>query len=385
MFAVHFGAGNIGRGFIGGLLHDAGYEVCFVDVNTEIVKLLNEKKEYKIVLANQEREEQLITGVSAVNSIANPERVIEMIAGADLVTTAVGPNILGIISDLVYKGLKKRSEAVEAPLNIIACENMIGGSAFLKEKVYEKAAAEEKAQFDKLFAFPNAAVDRIVPNQTNDDPLMVLVEPFYEWVVDASAMIGDVPNIGGVKFVEDLAPYIERKLYTVNTGHASIAYLGYLNGFHAIDKAVRSEVINQVVSGALKETGEVIIEKYGFDQDDHLDYINKILSRFENPFIIDDVTRVGRSPLRKLGKDDRLFGPALSFFELFKEVPENLTHVIAAALLFDVEEDGEAVELKNKVEASGAANTLSEITGLDKNHPIILQVETVYRKLKGRK
>jgi mannitol-1-phosphate 5-dehydrogenase len=385
MFAVHFGAGNIGRGFIGGLLHDAGYEVCFVDVNTEIVKLLNEKKEYKIVLANQEREEQLITGVSAVNSIANPERVIEMIAGADLVTTAVGPNILGIISDLVYKGLKKRSEAVEAPLNIIACENMIGGSAFLKEKVYEKAAAEEKAQFDKLFAFPNAAVDRIVPNQTNDDPLMVLVEPFYEWVVDASAMIGDVPNIGGVKFVEDLAPYIERKLYTVNTGHASIAYLGYLNGFHAIDKAVRSEVINQVVSGALKETGEVIIEKYGFDQDDHLDYINKILSRFENPFIIDDVTRVGRSPLRKLGKDDRLFGPALSFFELFKEVPENLTHVIAAALLFEVEEDGEAVELKNKVEASGAANTLSEITGLDKNHPIILQVETVYRKLKGRK
>jgi mannitol-1-phosphate 5-dehydrogenase len=385
MLAVHFGAGNIGRGFIGGLLHDAGYEVCFVDVNTEIVKLLNEKKEYKIVLANQEREEQLITGVSAVNSIANPEKVIEMIAGADLVTTAVGPNILGIISDLVYKGLKKRSEAVEAPLNIIACENMIGGSAFLKEKVYEKAAAEEKAQFDKLFAFPNAAVDRIVPNQTNDDPLMVLVEPFYEWVVDASAMIGDVPNIGGVKFVEDLAPYIERKLYTVNTGHASIAYLGYLNGFHAIDKAVRSEVINQVVSGALKETGEVIIEKYGFDQDDHLDYINKILSRFENPFIIDDVTRVGRSPLRKLGKDDRLFGPALSFFELFKEVPENLTHVIAAALLFDVEEDGEAVELKNKVEASGAANTLSEITGLDKNHPIILQVETVYRKLKGRK
>jgi mannitol-1-phosphate 5-dehydrogenase len=385
MLAVHFGAGNIGRGFIGGLLHDAGYEVCFVDVNTEIVNLLNEKKEYKIVLANQEKEEQLITGVSALNSMENPEKVIEMIAGADLVTTAVGPNILGIIADLVYKGLKKRSEASDVPLNIIACENMIGGSAFLKEKVYEKAAEEEKAQFDKQFAFPNAAVDRIVPNQTNDDPLMVVVEPFYEWVVDASAMIGDVPDIDGVKFVEDLAPYIERKLYTVNTGHASIAYLGYLNGFHEIDKAIKNEEINEVVSGALKETGEVIIEKYGFEQNDHLEYINKILGRFENPFIIDDVKRVGRSPLRKLGKNDRLFGPALSFFELFKEVPESLTKVIAAALLFDAEEDGEAVELKKKVEISGAANTLSEITGLDKNHPIILQVETVYRKVEGMK
>jgi mannitol-1-phosphate 5-dehydrogenase len=385
MLAIHFGAGNIGRGFIGGLLHDAGYEVCFVDVNTEIVNLLNEKKEYKIVLANQEKEEQLITGVSALNSMENPEKVIEMIAGADLVTTAVGPNILGIIADLVYKGLKKRSEASDVPLNIIACENMIGGSAFLKEKVYEKAAEEEKAQFDKQFAFPNAAVDRIVPNQTNDDPLMVVVEPFYEWVVDASAMIGDVPDIDGVKFVEDLAPYIERKLYTVNTGHASIAYLGYLNGIHEIDKAIKNEEINEVVSGALKETGEVIIEKYGFEQNDHLEYINKILGRFENPFIIDDVKRVGRSPLRKLGKNDRLFGPALSFFELFKEVPESLTKVIAAALLFDAEEDGEAVELKKKVETSGAANTLSEITGLDKNHPIILQVETVYRKVEGMK
>jgi mannitol-1-phosphate 5-dehydrogenase len=385
MLAIHFGAGNIGRGFIGGLLHDAGYEVCFVDVNTEIVNLLNEKKEYKIVLANQEKEEQLITGVSALNSMENPEKVIEMIAGADLVTTAVGPNILGIIADLVYKGLKKRSEASDVPLNIIACENMIGGSAFLKEKVYEKAAEEEKAQFDKQFAFPNAAVDRIVPNQTNDDPLMVVVEPFYEWVVDASAMIGDVPDIDGVKFVEDLAPYIERKLYTVNTGHASIAYLGYLNGIHEIDKAIKNEEINEVVSGALKETGEVIIEKYGFEQNDHLEYINKILGRFENPFIIDDVKRVGRSPLRKLGKNDRLFGPALSFFELFKEVPESLTKVIAAALLFDAEEDGEVVELKKKVETSGAANTLSEITGLDKNHPIILQVETVYRKVEGMK
>jgi mannitol-1-phosphate 5-dehydrogenase len=385
MLAVHFGAGNIGRGFIGGLLHDAGYEVCFVDVNTEIVNLLNEKKEYKIVLANQEKEEQLITDVSALNSMENPEKVIEMIAGADLVTTAVGPNILGIIADLVYKGLKKRSEASDVPLNIIACENMIGGSAFLKEKVYEKAAEEEKAQFDKQFAFPNAAVDRIVPNQTNDDPLMVVVEPFYEWVVDASAMIGDVPDIDGVKFVEDLAPYIERKLYTVNTGHASIAYLGYLNGIHEIDKAIKNEEINEVVSGALKETGEVIIEKYGFEQNDHLEYINKILGRFENPFIIDDVKRVGRSPLRKLGKNDRLFGPALSFFELFKEVPESLTKVIAAALLFDAEEDGEAVELKKKVETSGAANTLSEITGLDKNHPIILQVEAVCRKVEGMK
>lgn len=44
MIALHFGAGNIGRGFIGALLHHSGYDVVFADVNDTMVSLLNEKK-----------------------------------------------------------------------------------------------------------------------------------------------------------------------------------------------------------------------------------------------------------------------------------------------------------------------------------------------------
>ena len=51
MRAVHFGAGNIGRGFIGEVLAANGFEITFVDVNHTIIDALNERKEYEIDLS----------------------------------------------------------------------------------------------------------------------------------------------------------------------------------------------------------------------------------------------------------------------------------------------------------------------------------------------
>lgn len=202
MLAVHFGAGNIGRGFIGLLLNEAGYHTTFVDVNKEIVDLLNERNEYKVVLAAESKNEVIVSDVSALNSMTEPEKVIEAIAKADLITTAVGPNILPIIAKLLAKGLQERVKSNKSPLNVIACENLIGGSTLLKKHVYEQIDETEKGMFDQWFAFPDAAVDRIVPNQVNDDKLLVMVEPYYEWVVDQSMMVGETPAIKGITFVE---------------------------------------------------------------------------------------------------------------------------------------------------------------------------------------
>ena len=138
MQAVHFGAGNIGRGFIGSLLYQSGFETCFVDVNSELVDLINDKKEYRVQLANESQEELIVKNVRAINSATDPQLVIEAIVQADFVSAAVGPNVLPHIAVLLAKGLKERLEQSDKPLTIIACENMIGGSALLKEKVYEQ-------------------------------------------------------------------------------------------------------------------------------------------------------------------------------------------------------------------------------------------------------
>ncbi len=381
MIAVHFGAGNIGRGFIGNLLYQSGFETCFVDVNSELVNLINEKKQYRVELANAAHEGLLVKNVRAINSATDPELVIETIAKADLVTAAVGPNVLPFIAGLLAEGLKERLIQTGQPLTIIACENMIGGSAFLKEKVYEKLTEEEKLGFDECFSFPNAAVDRIVPNQVNEDKTAVQVEPFYEWVVDESEIIGENPPVKGITFVKDLEPYIERKLYTVNTGHAAVAYFGYLAGIRRMDEALASVEIRTMTENVLQETGKLLIAKYQFNEQEHGDYIQKIMGRFANPFISDDVTRVGRSPLRKLKFNDRLVGPATQYVELFGDTPTYLAMGIAAALRYDYMEDPEAKLIQETIHQQGIGQAIETITGLKTGTALFTAVEEGYLRL----
>lgn len=370
MLAVHFGAGNIGRGFIGSLLYQSGYHTCFVDVNSQMVDLINERKEYTVVLADTSKEEFNVKNVSAINSLLEPEKVIESIAKADLITTAVGPNILPIISGLIAKGLQKRIEINKNPLVIIACENMVGGSTFLQEKVYEKVSIEEKEQFAKLYSFPDAAVDRIVPNQVNEDKLMVMVEPFFEWVVDNSKIIGDIPKVNGIKYVSGLKPFIERKLFTVNTGHSVAAFLGYFAGMKTINETMKNISISELVLKTLEETGELLVRKHGFDSQEHGDYIKKIMERFSNPFIVDEVTRVARSPLRKLGPEDRLISPAKQYLEVVGKEPIHLAKGIASALLYNNMEDEEAVELQETIKKDGVIAAIEKYTKLSNQTPL---------------
>jgi len=381
MKAVHFGAGNIGRGFIGLLLSHAGYEVCFVDVNEAFVSQLKQRGEYPVTLASEGRETVVVKNVTALSSVTQADEVVAAIAEADIVTTAVGVSILKHIAGSVAQGISKRLTVSSAPLHVIACENAIGGSAQLKELVYAQLDEETKAKAETSVAFPNAAVDRIVPLQQHEDILQVVVEPFYEWVVDASQMISGYTPIEGVHYVENLEPYIERKLFTVNTGHCSAAYLGYLRGYETIQQAMADEELTSLVREVLEETGAVLVSKHGFDQAEHTKYIDKNLERFRNPSLTDEVSRVGRSPIRKLSPNDRLVSPALQADERGLGFTA-LTRSMAGALLFDVQDDPEAVELQASLAAIGLEATVTKYTGLAADHAIHKSVIAEYAKLK---
>jgi mannitol-1-phosphate 5-dehydrogenase len=382
--AVHFGGGNIGRGFIGLLLSQAGYRVQFVDVNEQLVALLNERGEYPVQLASEDAETTVVRNVSAING-NDKQAVADAVADADLVTTAVGVNILKFIAENVALGIRKRlSVESAAPLHIIACENAIGASTTLKGLVLEHLPPELRDEVGQRVAFPDSAVDRIVPIQQNDDPLKVIVEPFYEWVVDRSAMLQGDEEIPGVHYADHLLPYIERKLFTVNTGHCTAAYHGFLNGFETIQESMNEQSVLAEVTGVLEETGAALCRQYGFDKQQHREYILKILDRFRNPHLTDEVVRVGRSPIRKISPNDRLIRPALMALEFGIAVP-HLTKSVAAALLFDYPEDPESVELQQSLQQAGADDTVTRYTGLAQDHPLHKHIVEAYETLKGLK
>lgn len=379
--AVHFGAGNIGRGFIGKLLADADVEVTFADVDVPLVDQLSHKQEYKVKVVGTECKIDTVTHVTAVNSAS--EEVIDRIVKTDLVTMAVGPNVLDIIAKTIAAGITKRFAVNnDKPLNIIACENMIRGTTHLKGQVYKHLDASLHSTADELVGFVDSAVDRIVPpaEAANDDPLEVTVESFSEWIVDEQQFKGEIPDISGMEKTDNLMAFVERKLFTLNTGHCVTAYLGCLKGHRTIREAIEDPEIYADVKQAMRESGEVLIRRYGFAPDMHNAYIEKILSRFANPYLVDEVDRVGRQPLRKLGANDRLVKPLLGTIEYGTE-NKTLLKGIAAALKYHNSDDPQAVELQKSLKELGVSKTLALYTGLKEHSKEVTKIKAIFETL----
>ncbi|AGW40356.1 mannitol-1-phosphate 5-dehydrogenase [Leifsonia xyli subsp. cynodontis DSM 46306] len=383
MKAVHFGAGNIGRGFVGLLLHEAGYEVVFADVNAELIEALAAADSYDVRLVGDESVTKTVTGFRALNSATAEDELVAEIATADVVTTAVGPRILRFVAPVIARGLAAR--ATDAPrLAVMACENAIGATDLLAAELMEGLPDDDaRAELAARAVFANTAVDRIVPAQDPATGVDVTVETFFEWVVDRSPFAGSEPPIPGARFVDSLGPYIERKLFTVNTGHATTAYTGFLEGATTISEAIAMPTVLAAVESALTETSAALTAKHGLDPEELAEYRAKILNRFRNPHLVDEVTRVGREPLRKLGRDDRFIGPASDYARYVGVVPSALFAAVGAALRFDLPEDSQSVELRQLLREAEPADIVAEVMGVEPGDALYEPLVAVVRAAQG--
>jgi len=381
--AVHFGGGNIGRGFVAEFLHNSGYEVIFVDVMDSIIEALQKTPSYTVTEIGDHGERKFtIDHYRAINSKYDEAAVIEEIAGADTVTCAVGPNILKFIAPVIAKGIEARK--LDYPVAVIACENAVGATDTLRGFIEQKLSDETKSSIKDKARFANSAIDRIVPVQPPDSGLDVLIEEFNEWCVESEPFLpAQPPPIKGVHYVKELEPYIERKLYTVNTGHATAAYYGHNRGFQYIHEVLKDKELHDIVQNTLKETAHLIVNKHGITVQEQEDYVKKIVERISNPTLKDGVDRVGRAPLRKLSRKERFIGPAAQLAEKGEKVDFLLGGIEQALRFQNVEGDEDSVELAKILKEQDAKTATKTLTGLEESHPLFAAVQAKVEKVQS--
>ena len=362
--AVHFGAGNIGRGFVGLILHNAGFEVVFADVNASLIEDLDSHDSYRVSEVGDGARSWLVDNYRALNSESQRAELVAEMATAELVTTAVGPSILRFVAPVIADALAVRSDEL-APLLVMACENSINASDLLAEHVFALSSESERARA----TFANTAVDRIVPAQAEGQGIDVTVEAFFEWVIEEAPGSRPFPSIPEAKFVPDLAPFIERKLFTVNTGHAATAYFGARHGAATIADAIAIPAVAAAVRAALEETKRMLVLKHDLDPLEQQAYLEKNLTRFANTSLHDSVARVGRQPMRKLSRHERFVGPAAELAEA-GIVPVALISAMVAAAEFDVEDDVESQDLKELKATLTPEEFVIRVTDIEPSHPL---------------
>lgn len=356
MNAVHFGAGNIGRGFLGQLYFESGFDTVFIESRPEIVSAVNLKGGYRIHLAEASPLEIQVERVRAIHS-EDREAVARAIAEADIASTAVGVSVLDQIAPLIAEGLRQRWIVPDSkPLDIIVCENLLHAGPALRDAVRKELVPELWPKLDSTVGFVEASIGRMVPRVPDDlreaDPLYVAVEAYCELPVDGEAFRGPIPAIRHLKPIQPFGAYVERKLYVHNAGHAVCAYLGWLAGLATIDEAMDQPAIATVTRGAMLESARALHLRHGLDFGELHEHVEDLVRRFRNPALGDQIVRVAADPIRKLGPQDRLLGAIGLCLEQGVD-PQCLVIGTQAALAYREPSDGQAVELQSRIEREG--------------------------------
>lgn len=383
MKAVHFGAGKIGRGFIADLIHETGYEITFVDVNEKLNEELNKYHNYYLYLIEDDYKRKEIDHVSALSPITQPEEVTAAIVEADLVTTAVLADNFPKIAGSLAQGLKARLEAGKDRVNVIPCENALFCGDMLKEEIIKTGIITEE-ELDQIAAVPNTAVDRMVFGTDRDGRDGIEIGKDYELAIEVDKLTDPQnPPIQGPEYTDNLKKYLERKLYTINGGHAWSGYIAHLMGYDIIQDYFAKEENVEMTRSVMLEIGVLLEKKHGFTHQQMADYVDFALNRFLTPGVTDTVARISRAPIRKLGHEDRLVGPAVQCEERGLENGLILKG-IAAVFMFDVKEDEQSVELLDYVKEHGIEEAVAHFTGIEKGTRIFDEIIKNYHELKEK-
>lgn len=366
--AVVFGAGNVGRGFLGQLLFEGGYRTTFVDANPALVAALNGRGEYPLrLVAEGETQNLKIQNLCALDARAQAAEVTQAVVEADLLLTAVGVAALPHVAPALARGIAARAEVGCEPINVLLCENQWHAATLVRGLMEPHLPREARDYFEAGVGLVETVIGRMVPAPGDavraEDPLLVVTEPYKELPISRVMLRGEPPNLPGLVVADDFDAYEARKLFLHNAGHAALAYLGHLAGHEYVWQCAEDPAVSDACRQALAEAGGALIAEYGFTPSALDAFSADLLRRFANKTLGDPVARVAADPLRKLRPTDRLLGAANLCLK-HGITPNTLARVIAAALRYDHPDDPAAQELQRLRREGGDRRVLEETGGV---------------------
>ncbi len=374
---VQFGAGNIGRSFIGQIFAGAGWKVVFIDANGGLVRALNRAGSYRIVIKRNDRADETITvgGISAIDA-SDADAASRAVSGSGMVATSVGQQAIPKILPLIAQGIAMRDPAL--PLDLILAENAPGADTLVADTL----SALLRADLTDRVGIVETSIGKMVPIMTRGqlaaDPLVLFAEAYNTLIVDRRGFRGPVPRIPGIEAVDDIRAYVARKLYLHNLGHAAAAYFGYERNPALVRmwEVLSIPEVARLTASAMDESIPAILAEYPgtFTAAALQDHRDDLLERFQNRALGDTVYRVGRDRPRKLGREDRLVG-AMRLAARHGLGFATIARAFRAALSFRAcGENGERLDSDAAFDLSlgarGLSFVLSEVSGLRADDPV---------------
>ncbi len=345
-----FGAGKIGRSFIGQLFSKAEYEIVFTDINKEIVDLLNEKGCYKVITRDNNHPEKegdhMVRNVSAIH-LNDREQLIDSIVNADIIAVSVGKRGLISLSGLLAAGIEKRYFLKkDDPIDIILAENDRNAASIMRKQLLERLT---KVPIEQYVGLVETSIGKMVPitpeEQIRKDPLSIIAEPYNTLIVDQLAFRNVIPNIDGLAPKSAMKAWVDRKVFIHNMGHAALAYQAnfYNPSLKYTWEALAVKSIWEITQSTMLQSAEILLDIYPavFTRNQLSSHIDDLLERFSNKALSDTIFRVGCDLSRKLNSDDRLMIPILAGLERGKEYSLILEAWVKGCSFMATDEKGE--------------------------------------------
>ena len=341
---VIFGAGKIGRSFIGQLFGCGGYKVVFVDIDPIMVDLLNQKGCYRVVIKGDAEEELIVPDVQAISAF-DSEMVAEAVSKAGILAVSVGKNALSKIAPIIAKGLLTRFITdPDLPIDIILAENMRSAGDFMKEQL-EKSLPSHYP-IEKLVGLIETSIGKMVPIMTagdlEKDPLLVFAEPYNTLILDGNGFKSQIPQIQGLAPKGNIKAWVDRKAFIHNLGHATAAYFGYFRHPESVYlyEVLDDQNVFDFTRQVMLQSAEILHAVYpnDFTYPDLVSHIDDLLHRFMNRALKDTIFRVGQDLPRKLSADDRFMG-AIHLAVQFDKQYDNIIHAMSYGLFFSAKDE----------------------------------------------